>query len=122
MRIEALECFHEIMKSGSIRQAANNRYITQQGLSKVVQSLEAELGVRLFQKSGRNLVPTAQGIMLDEFAQLVIKDYRDLRERLRVPPASGGGQKHPMPSLSGRLPLWETASSICFAPRWRRPT
>lgn len=27
MRIEALECFHEIMKSGSIRQAASSRYI-----------------------------------------------------------------------------------------------
>ena len=84
MRIEALECFHEIMKSGSIRQAASSRYITQQGLSKVVQSLETELGVRLFQKRGRNIVPTAEGLILDEFAQEVIAAHTELHRRLKM--------------------------------------
>lgn len=84
MRIEALECFHEIMKSGSIRQAASSRYITQQGLSKVVQSLETELGVRLFQKRGRNIVPTAEGLTLDEFAQEVIAAHAELHRRLKM--------------------------------------
>ncbi|MEI3376247.1 MAG: LysR family transcriptional regulator [Coriobacteriales bacterium] len=102
MRIEALECFHEIMKSGSIRQAATNRYITQQGLSKVVQSLEAELGVPLFQKSGRNVIPTAQGIMLDEFAQTVIEDYEDLRQRLKALSVSEGTES------SSAIVLWTT--------------
>lgn len=102
MRIEALECFHEIMKSGSIRQAATNRYITQQGLSKVVQSLEAELGVPLFQKSGRNVIPTAQGVMLDEFAQTVIEDYEDLRQRLKALSVSEGTE------VSSAIVLWTT--------------
>ena len=84
MRIEVLECFHEIMKSGSIRQAASSRYITQQGLSKVVQSLEIELGVRLFQKRGRNIVPTAEGLILDEFAQEVIAAHAELHQRLKM--------------------------------------
>lgn len=89
MRIEALECFHEIMKSGSIRQAASNSYMTQQGLSKMVQSLEGELGVRLFQKRGRNVVPTPQALMLDDFAKNVIGDYRELLGRLKASPAEG---------------------------------
>lgn len=91
MRIEALECFHEVMKSGSIRQAAGNRYISQQGLSKIIQSLEAELGTTLFQKSGRNVVPTREALLLDEFAKEVIAGYGHLLAQLNADAAGEGG-------------------------------
>ncbi len=83
MRIEALKCYREAVRTGSITRAANDMFISQQGLSKVIKSLEDELGVRLFCKVGRNVVPTEEGLILDSFAKKVIADYEGLKIELR---------------------------------------
>lgn len=83
MRIEALRCYREAVRTGSITRAANCMFISQQGLSKVIRSLEEELGVRLFCKEGRNVVPTEEGLLLDDFAEKVIAEYEKLRRGLR---------------------------------------
>ena len=55
MRIESLRYFLEIAQFGSFSLAARKLYISQQGLSKAVQALEKELGVDLFERSGKNV-------------------------------------------------------------------
>ncbi len=55
MRIESLRYFLEIARFGSFSLAARKLYISQQGLSKAVQALEKELGVELFERSGKNV-------------------------------------------------------------------
>ena len=59
MRIEVLEYFLEIADCKSFSRASENLFISQQGLSKSMRALEGELGVTLFQKSGRGIELTA---------------------------------------------------------------
>ena len=61
MRMEDLRYLIQVADCGSISQAAENCYITQQGLSRIISSLERELGVKLFDRSGSRIVLTALG-------------------------------------------------------------
>lgn len=61
MRIEYLKFFLEVAKTGSLRTAANNLYITQPALGSAISSLEKELGYPLFIRThtGMQLTPYA---------------------------------------------------------------
>lgn len=73
MKIESLEYFLEVLKAESITKAANNVFISQQGLSKAIQSLEKEFNVDLLRRSdsGRT-IPTEAGQELAVAAQQIL--------------------------------------------------
>lgn len=48
MRLEWIRCFNEVAKSGSITRAAQNLYITQPAVTKIIHALEAEVEETLF--------------------------------------------------------------------------
>ncbi|SCP97659.1 LysR family transcriptional regulator [Anaerobium acetethylicum] len=64
----------EVAKYGGITKAANNLYITPSALSKFVQTKEAELNVKLFNRMGKKFVLTYAGEryvqMLEEMMEL----------------------------------------------------
>lgn len=61
MRTEQLKYFLEVTKTGSLRTAANNLYITQPALGSAISALEKELGYPLFIRThaGMQLTPYA---------------------------------------------------------------
>lgn len=61
MRMEDLRYLIQVAESGSISQAAETCYITQQGLSRIISSLEKELGVALFHRSSNHIRLTDMG-------------------------------------------------------------
>lgn len=61
MRMEDLRYLIRVAEIGSISQAAEACYITQQGLSRIIISLEKELGVRLFHRGGNRILLTDVG-------------------------------------------------------------
>ena len=82
MRIEALEYFLEIANCRSFLRASDNLFISQQGLSKSMRTLEGELGVTLFQKSGRGIELTKEGSILKSYALEIVQQNDRLREHL----------------------------------------
>ena len=58
MNKKQLEYFMETYHYRNIQVAADNLYISHQGLSRVIRSLEDELGQALFVRSNRGLEPT----------------------------------------------------------------
>lgn len=74
MRIEDLQYFIRVAETGSISQVAQKHYITQQGLSRIISSLESELDVKLLHR-GKNLRLTAAGRVLLEDARAVEAAY-----------------------------------------------
>lgn len=108
MRIESLEQFLEIVRCGSITKAAEHFYISQQGLSKSIQGMEKELGVELFRKDGRKVVPTNEGLVVDSYARRIVSEYLELREMLEGPSDSvrthgEGIRLYVMPFVSNSL-------------------
>lgn len=61
MEITQLKYFLEVAESQHITQSASKLHIAQPALSQSIKRLEAELGVQLFDKSGRNIVLTKYG-------------------------------------------------------------
>lgn len=75
MELRQLENFIEVCRQLSITKAANNMYITQQGMSKSIRSLETELGVPLFTRTANALVPTEYGRILLKYAEKIDTVY-----------------------------------------------
>ena len=82
MTLRQLEVFLAIAHAHSYRQAAEALHTSQPALSQHVRELEAELGVRLFDRLSRGVVPTEAGRLLEERAKRVFATLTDAREVL----------------------------------------
>ena len=89
MELRQLENFIEVCCQMSITKAANNMYITQQGMSKSIRSLETELGVPLFTRTANSLVPTEYGRILLKYAEQIDALY--LQSLYEISNAKSGG-------------------------------
>src|SRR4028119_1489672 len=69
MTIQQLQYFLAAVEHGSFSAAAEELHLAQPSLSERVRRLEAELGVALFRRSGRGLVPTEAGRTLRDHAE-----------------------------------------------------
>ena len=77
MDIKQLEAFLRVVETGSFSQAADTLFLSQPTVSVHIQSLERELGTRLLDRLGREVVLTPAGKVLYRYA----KEIRDLRDR-----------------------------------------
>jgi DNA-binding transcriptional LysR family regulator len=89
MRFHSVRAFRFVMERGTIAAAAEKLDLSQPAVSRLISGLEAELGVALFLRKGRRLVPTPEGLRLFEETQgiLVAIDHlpviaREIRERV----------------------------------------
>jgi len=82
MTLRQLEVFLAIARAHSYRRAAEALHTSQPGLSQHVRELEAELGVRLFDRLSRGVVLTEAGGLLEERAKRVFATLTDVREVL----------------------------------------
>ncbi len=60
MNLQQLAVFREVMKTGSVSQAARNLHRTQPAVSASLKTLEEDLGMPLFLREGRRLVPVPE--------------------------------------------------------------
>ena len=87
--VSLLTAFESVIRTGSTMAAAQDLNLTQGAVSRLIQNLEAQLGVPLFRREGRRLVPTTNAL---SYAREVAKAL-DLvsRASMRVRSAPGGG-------------------------------
>ncbi|HEY9548013.1 MAG TPA: LysR family transcriptional regulator [Kiloniellaceae bacterium] len=86
-RLKPLRAFCQTARLGSVSRAAEALFVSQPAVTQQLQALERELGVRLFERSGRRLVPTREGETLYELARPLVEGIDGLggvfREKLR---------------------------------------
>jgi DNA-binding transcriptional LysR family regulator len=61
MNLKRLQAFRAVFEAASVTQAAERLHTTQPAVSRLIADLEAELGLALFVRQKRRLVPTAEG-------------------------------------------------------------
>ncbi len=74
MNLLYLEYALEIAKTGSINKAAENLYMGQPNLSRAIKELESSLGIAIFSRSSKGMVPTPKGEEFLHYAKKVLKE------------------------------------------------
>ncbi len=82
MRLGQLRDFLAILDAGSVRAAARSLELSQPALTKSLRQLEAELGIKLFQRTPTGMVPTRFGKMLSVRARVVRAELQKAEEEL----------------------------------------
>ena len=62
----------EIEKTRSITQAAENLYMAQPNLSKAIKELENTLGITIFRRTSKGVIPTDQGLKFLAYAKQIL--------------------------------------------------
>jgi LysR family transcriptional regulator, transcriptional activator of nhaA len=87
LNLKHLRYFWMVAKAGSIARASEQLHLTPQSISGQLATLEAALGVRLFQRVGRQLELTETGRRTLSYADEIFSLGDELMEMLRDPPA-----------------------------------
>ena len=74
----------EVEKAGSISRAAENLYMSQPHLSKAIRDLEEDVGVALFDRTAKGVVPTEKGCEFLVYAKNILAQIEQI-EQLRRP-------------------------------------
>lgn len=82
MRIEHLRALLTAAQLGSISKAGRTLHINQQQLSKIIQSLEADFGCPIFERSAKGIQPTPAGQDILATVQAMLTELDSLQERL----------------------------------------
>ncbi|MGB5472974.1 MAG: LysR family transcriptional regulator [Gammaproteobacteria bacterium] len=101
MDIELLRTFLEVSRTRHFGRAAEAMYLTQAAVSARIKALEQLLGVSLFDRVKRDIRLTPEGNRLVSRADLLISEWRKIRQEVSV-----GGANHQL-SIGGSLRLWD---------------
>ena len=82
-RLKPLRAFCQTVRLGSVSRAADALFVSQPAITLQLQALERELGVALFERSGRRLTPTREGQLLYELAQPLVESLDGLGTSFR---------------------------------------
>ncbi len=78
MTLQQLLYVIAIAETGSFNRAAERLYVTQPSLTSAVKEIEKELGIILFNRSGKGITLTAEGVSFLPYARSVIMQYQNL--------------------------------------------
>ena len=110
MDLSVLQLFVEVMREGSFAAVARDRNVDPSSVSRAIASLEAELGIRLFQRTTRQLSPTEAGTTYFEQIEPLVEEMQQAihaaidrsgqpQGTLRVTTSTTFGQKCIVPLL-----------------------
>ena len=81
MTIQQLRYVTVICDEGSLNKASEQLYIAQPSLTSALQELEKEIGITIFNRGGRGVTPTNDGLEFIRYARDVISQYDILLEK-----------------------------------------
>ena len=85
MNLGQLKMFLEVVRRGSLSEAARRHNLTQPAVTRKMQRLEKELGIDLFERGeGHQVTLTRMGRDFLGFAEKVLQDYTSLQESWRA--------------------------------------
>lgn len=89
MRISDLQYLLKVVELQSISRAAEQMYITQQGLSRIINNMEKELDVTLFLRQNNSIELTSIGEEVVDHARKICEDYGAMLRDINQHQSSG---------------------------------
>ena len=80
MDLDVLEIFREVMGKGSFAEVAKSRNVAPSSISRAIVSLEAELGIKLFQRTTRKVSATEAGQAYYQKISPLLDDLKEASE------------------------------------------
>jgi len=111
-RLRKLQAFHLVMQTGSVTQAAEALLISQPAVSKLLQALEAETRLTLFDRARRRLLPTMDARRFHVEVERLFRAASGIDHLVNEIRSAGVGELRiaALPLLGVRaLPLWLAA-------------
>ena len=84
MNLKSIKYFITLAHCLNFTQAASQFHITQTAMSRYISSLEAQLGVKLFNRSSRSVSLTEAGKIYAQGMEKLVADYEHLLERTQA--------------------------------------
>ncbi|HEY4146790.1 LysR family transcriptional regulator [Pinirhizobacter sp.] len=81
-RLAAIRAFGRVVETGSFTRAATSMQLPNASVTKMIQALEASLGVRLLQRTTRRVTVTVEGAEYYERTRSILGDLDDLETTL----------------------------------------
>lgn len=78
MNTRNFKCFQTVYEERNLQVAASKLFLSPQGLSKIIKSIEDECGTPLFIRSKEGFVPTESGKLFYEKSKVVSRDLNEL--------------------------------------------
>lgn len=90
MTLNQLSYFRTVARTENYRAAAEELYVSQPSLSRSMDSLEKELGVTLFEKSGRGITLTKSGRLFLEYVERILEECDIAVYKMKELSSTGG--------------------------------
>jgi len=108
MEIEFARTFLAVAAAGNFVAAAERLHVTQSTVSARIQTLESQLGARLFRRGRGGAELTTAGVRFLRHAKALVRTLEQARHEVGLPDGFQGSL-----TLAGRIALWEG-----FLPLW----
>ncbi len=82
MDLYQIQYFLTIAQAGSFNKATEKLFVSQPSLSAGIKKLEKELGIALFERTGRGVILTSAGKIFHNKAQKILAVYQSVREEI----------------------------------------
>ncbi|HEX2866922.1 MAG TPA: LysR substrate-binding domain-containing protein [Ignavibacteriales bacterium] len=76
--------FHKVATEGSFSRAAEDLYVSQPAVTKQINSLEDELGIKLLERTNKGITLTAAGKLFLEHAGVILEQFRRLKNDMSL--------------------------------------
>ena len=86
MDIQHMKYAVEVERSKSISKAAEKLYVSQPFLSKAIRELELDIGIEIFNRTSRGVVPTKRGELFLARAKEILADVDELESSYKTKP------------------------------------
>jgi DNA-binding transcriptional LysR family regulator len=80
MEDHRLRSYCLVVENKSFSRAAQAKHMTQSAMSRLIKSLEEELGVKLLHRKGKVALPTPEGRLFYEHARKILEDYARMEQ------------------------------------------
>ena len=90
INLNLLKYFYEAVNVGNITRASERLLVSQPAITKAIRELEAELNVKLLERSKKGVVPTEEGKILYEHIKGMFQDFNSTLSILENSKNNGG--------------------------------